>query len=522
MQYSSPFSIFGIDLNNTESLNPGLLKKKMMAEFELSNAVTINTPAGEFSKHDILELLEQLKDTQTLNYHKEIALDKNLLQFLETEKITGIFANNPIYDNDNFLSFISPYFAYSYCNIVCNHLESLNNSQINISKIPVLILQNQKNELLRPINRKIASIIQEIKLFSKDVKNRNINLNDNLIEHLFGFHIIKVFNQLDPQFFEADIEQYAKCCLDIIDECVNEKRTGFINAEFVNYLLSRLNVLNTSSEIKEFINRFTTFNKKVTQNNNRKEKSGVPRLIYIIAIVVFALIRITHNCGRNHVHYKIDTPDLSSLNTVEYNDSTIYLRIFNDVAFSFWLNNRIKKEYSTENVTLKTGDNPIPNLTPINSDTSSNQYKLILRNYSDLEAVALINTKEGNIYTFIDKKSNITLGIPSEKINLVIMTGKNWDINYYVERARISGKEGNIKTFTGGFEQLPEDKRTPCKFYKVIMNSIRNKNFNIVIPEFKITQNNGKISIENNTETVARETEFSGNRDSVSKRPMFH
>lgn len=63
MQYLSPktlFSIFNADSEAFTSLDFNQIKKRALAEFELSGKLTIKVNSKELSKNDILQLIDQI------------------------------------------------------------------------------------------------------------------------------------------------------------------------------------------------------------------------------------------------------------------------------------------------------------------------------------------------------------------------------------------------------------------------------------------------------------------------------
>jgi hypothetical protein len=86
MPYQSPLHILDSlelepDQINTEGLNR--LRKKLLAEFSLNPAVTINIKGKAYTKDEILKTIDSLKETDNLAGHQHIFQNKNLLNWLE-------------------------------------------------------------------------------------------------------------------------------------------------------------------------------------------------------------------------------------------------------------------------------------------------------------------------------------------------------------------------------------------------------------------------------------------------------
>ncbi len=111
-----------IDTGDTAALS--LLRKKMLAELELSDDKQFKTGEWAFDKNQLLQLFDQLTAGEELFFHAQIAADPVLLHFLDTGEITGRFADNPVYENTAFLVFISPWYGLLFANAVINSLKN--------------------------------------------------------------------------------------------------------------------------------------------------------------------------------------------------------------------------------------------------------------------------------------------------------------------------------------------------------------------------------------------------------------
>ncbi|MEI3798161.1 MULTISPECIES: hypothetical protein [unclassified Chitinophaga] len=127
MKYVNPVSFLEtvhggpVDTENTAALS--LLRKKMLAELELSDDKQFKINQWTFDKHQLLQFFDKLTAGNELRYHAQIAADPVLLHFLETGEITGRFADSPLYNENGFLKFISPYYEPLFTNAVLDSLK---------------------------------------------------------------------------------------------------------------------------------------------------------------------------------------------------------------------------------------------------------------------------------------------------------------------------------------------------------------------------------------------------------------
>ncbi|HWV69525.1 hypothetical protein [Chitinophaga sp.] len=110
-----------VDTGDTAALS--LLRKKMLAELELSDDKQFKTGEWAFDKHQLLQFFDQLTAGDELFFHAQVAADPVLLHFLDTGEITGRFADNPVYENTAFLVFISPWYGPLFANAVIDSLK---------------------------------------------------------------------------------------------------------------------------------------------------------------------------------------------------------------------------------------------------------------------------------------------------------------------------------------------------------------------------------------------------------------
>ncbi|NLR81495.1 hypothetical protein [Chitinophaga eiseniae] len=124
MKYLNPIAFLekmnGAPVAITDAAALSLLRKKMMAEIELSDSKAINIRGQLFTKNDLLVFFDGLQDSRELSWHQQIAADQHLSQFLETGVPTGAFKT---YSDQDFLAFIAPYYEPLFTAAVMDSLK---------------------------------------------------------------------------------------------------------------------------------------------------------------------------------------------------------------------------------------------------------------------------------------------------------------------------------------------------------------------------------------------------------------
>ncbi|MBS0031189.1 hypothetical protein ACTJJ0_29780 [Chitinophaga sp. 22321] len=114
MKYHNPVAVLermnGKAIDPTDTAAVALLRKKMLAELELTADKVLQVAGEWWSKNDLLVFFDRLQSPAELHFHQEINNDPVLSQFLETGTMAGLFADKALYKDNSFLSFIAPFY----------------------------------------------------------------------------------------------------------------------------------------------------------------------------------------------------------------------------------------------------------------------------------------------------------------------------------------------------------------------------------------------------------------------------
>jgi hypothetical protein len=300
MQYFSPFKLFNTDIPQDGTFDIKLLKKKTLSEFELSGSGTLKIQNQEFSKNDILVIFDQLQDEKIIGYHKAIAEDKNLINFLENNYFEESFKKNSIYNDEEFLLFISPYFANSYCSLILNILNIPGFTCPKIMKLDILIHPSLKYKLMEPIRKKINNLISDVESLKLKVKNQFYFVPDKFCEQVYSFNVLRTLSTIEYSVFKSEIELFVKTSLSVVNSCINDKNTGFNNKEFVEFVLNRIKNLKMDNEnnekIKHYLRAINPSPQYSSSNTNTKSEPGY-KLIIRVVILIIVLLRLLVTCS---------------------------------------------------------------------------------------------------------------------------------------------------------------------------------------------------------------------------------
>lgn len=110
----------GITVHPDEVLVPARIKKLVVAEFALQSDGIITLEDIDYTKNEIFSELEHPDFQDRMRFHYMIWQQKNLLLFLEKESVSleEIAPWEPLMQDEDFIDFVSPYFAPAFDNVM--------------------------------------------------------------------------------------------------------------------------------------------------------------------------------------------------------------------------------------------------------------------------------------------------------------------------------------------------------------------------------------------------------------------
>ena len=294
MQYISPFHFLPEDIiqsNLIDSSQIKLIRKKIMAEIDLSETQSIIINDRELTKFDIINLFDSLNDAQLLISHFYIYKNKPILDFLEK----GIFTQNinafqyPILNNEMAINLISPYYKEVSIDLLNNAIAQKDVATIkNFFAITHFLNNEDTFELFEYVTKKLhvlCNCFNEMQL--KMAANEKVTLDD--FNNLDLNKIIVLLNSL-PDDFDKLREDVA---FDL-----NALGCDFINNSY-NDLAESLFGRAISLKSSDHIQSYFKSNLATAQNNSRilsskssNKKSSSSNTGYPIIFIVIVILRI--------------------------------------------------------------------------------------------------------------------------------------------------------------------------------------------------------------------------------------
>lgn len=307
MRYVSPFALLGID-GTSQAVDRTVLqqtRKRLLAEFELAgNAATVNINGKEFTKSELLALLDGLQDAEILGFHQVIHTNTALLKFLLHDQLPqgGNLGASPGHADKKFISFLSPYFQYSYEQVLDVAFRKRDVRQLrNLNNMPLLVETTAEEACFRPVRRELQKIISDI---DTAVNGRwPYRFEPREVDLLANTTLVQCVDEL-PARMQALRDEYASHLLDLALYVWNNCSQDQVAVR----LLGQVENMKASIEIK---NRASLLRVKMRPQPQtppssfnytppKSESSGMStgRAIFIVVKIIILLAIVGRACGR--------------------------------------------------------------------------------------------------------------------------------------------------------------------------------------------------------------------------------
>lgn len=183
MQYINPFHLLNIRSENLSDIDSSTIrraKNKLIADIELSDNKTIEYKGFELTKSDCIRIIDELDNNDKKEFHFFVFKTSDLNLFL-TKGDLSFFKNykaESIYKLDDFLDFISPYYAAQYSKALSNNYkeQELKNIRHLLFVEPIV---NKRD--IEDCYKSTYSVIQNIK---KEIIQTAKNIENNQSKHI--------------------------------------------------------------------------------------------------------------------------------------------------------------------------------------------------------------------------------------------------------------------------------------------------------------------------------------------------
>lgn len=455
MRYVSPFALLGID-GTSQAVDRTVLqqtRKRLLAEFELAgNVATVNINGKEFTKSELLALLDGLQDAEILGFHQVIHTNTALLKFLLHDQLPqgGNLGAAPGHADKKFIAFLSPYYQFSYEQVLDVAFRKRDIRQLrNLNNMPLLVETSAEEGCFRPVRRELQKIMSDI---DTAVQGRwPYRFEPREVELMANTTLVQCIDEL-PARMQALRDDYASHLLDLAlyvwNNC-NHDQVAIRLLGQVENMKAGLEIKNRASLLRVKMRpQQQTPPPSFTYSPPKSESSGMStgRVIFIVVKIIILLAIVGRACNRDSIssrksydfEWMKKMPDYSkTLETLEHMNGASTERnvafilgvnlksaLFRQVDSNLLVKNSARKK--KRNRSLETGTEVYTNCFRDRPHRLTQQ--LLLVNNSTKDAVFLVGAdeKRGVAY-YVKAGDSFRDSVYLRKGVILVYAGDDWD-----------------------------------------------------------------------------------------------
>jgi hypothetical protein len=301
-QYLSPYIELGIDTDTQDQYSLNLAKKKMLADIELSHSHTIMRGKREMTKDDVLKAFDNISATEKWEYHKLIAGDDLMLQFLQESKLDAEskIKDKPEHTNTDFVRFISPYFSFTFLQVVLECLKKRQPNRMNnlIYKNPYLMTDADAQEVWSKVDVYLNDKIEALDAISDQIPT-GVKFDDNDLGEYYAKSMMECLNLLPEGDFDHIRNSYAISMYNFSANAWNAKQ----RYQAIDFATNAQTLALGDYERDLIDKRIAFFNEEMEKLNpsTSKTTSGGDSFNWkTVLYIVIALLQIARACSRMH------------------------------------------------------------------------------------------------------------------------------------------------------------------------------------------------------------------------------
>jgi len=431
--YSSPFHFLIYFRSDIEKLDDSLIpqiKKQALLELQFSDNQFLEINNFHYSKQTILDFFNHI-DSKNFEYHLYIWNHKDLLAFLEEQKIAETFIVKELAegtDDEKYNLFIAPYLVATIIEIAKRDLKKHYFKNI-INCMPIVkgfSIEN-KTLALKRVLRYYKNIILRINLNAKSNEGLKVQyhflLNDD-------FYIL--INSLPDEFYYLQ---------DDIADCL-------INLVYYNYKDNRETCRDIS---KKTLLLNCSFERKATlEQNHEATKPQYKGYLKLFVFVIFFIVRMSL-CEANHNKENNPKFKYQEYNTLFFNENLNKTK--NEIGIHN-IQEEIIKGSIKQNKKRPLSNAPLPFYTYSEIDSSNffnKERKIKIINNTTYDAIFIGKNEMRYVYKKVNSKSTGYCDVEQLDLSYFFYLGNQWDtINKIVYSSYKKEYKKTIRTSMNG------------------------------------------------------------------------
>jgi len=219
MQYINPIEILQLsNVEDSSQIDSDTIKKakrRLFADIDLSDDGHFNYYGLKLSKGDCERSINELSNNDLKEFYLYLTSNKKLNEFLVNgnDNVFGSFKQDSIFKLQEFVNFISPYYASKFDKALSSAFEDEDIALLKaILKTSFLITQNDVNVAYKSISNILQNRLTELSEIRTDIKNEESVYDDDdideVVDLVINYFPTEPLNCL-PNYFQSQILKIA-------------------------------------------------------------------------------------------------------------------------------------------------------------------------------------------------------------------------------------------------------------------------------------------------------------------------
>ena len=338
MNFINPIELLQLQ-NNTyaDILNPNIIKRKkkeLFADIELSDNEQYSYNEQNIDRSDCERVINELENKGFAKFYYYLTTDSSLNNFLVNgnQSIFQNYKKNKIYDDQEFISFINPFFAERYDKALLNAFNENKIEQLEfIKRTNLLVNQTNINISYKSLTNEINNRINIINDLSKEIEEGTSYISniDKILDIIKNTIPIDITNALPP-YFQSQINKIATSLNNLaiaIDDQVNAPHVAILILEH----LLELHIESIGKSI--FADNYQQLEEKINSPLLSKWSAGLIKLNLTAKEIEEQTLKPKD--GELKIK-EINISDLNSLPSFADEIRNYYAYIISSISISIW------------------------------------------------------------------------------------------------------------------------------------------------------------------------------------------
>lgn len=315
MNFINPFEL--LDVSEADASAIKKAKRRKLAEFDLSDDGMIEIGNKKVTKSDFLRVADELDNSGKAEFYLFIKENRLLNSLLTNGDVAYFFQNQrqeSIYNDADFINFISPYFAEQYNKVLLEAFQSDNLLLLKrIVANPFLVNAKDTDKAYRGLSQLLKNIENELHEIRIEIDNEESYYDEDTVEEIDTDLREKANNDalnLLPNYFQSQRNEIAQKIRNISVAVFNGINNVDVAFRVVGYSLE----FNTNNLTKQKLQKDYDHIKEIYENRKESEQFSPELAKYASALL--QIVQLIKQVENNQIQATSILPKVNSLFSV--------------------------------------------------------------------------------------------------------------------------------------------------------------------------------------------------------------